>query len=142
MSRLALIAKLSLEHGVYLEGLRTVLPSRTLSEVERHAVAEKNVNLMSGSTYSRPSWQRKAIKYLREANRRCAAIEAARADIAAKVLETTRSAALVELLRRGLDADPVFAEIAAATDSWEIRAFLCRREAPTGVQGWIIRALE
>lgn len=36
----------------------------------------------------------------------------------------TRSEALVEMLRRGLDADPAYTGVAGATDSREIRVWL------------------
>lgn len=123
--RLATIAKLSLVHGIrpdFTESLNPVLPKRPFSDAEKHEAAERAVHHMSDPTWATPKWQRIAIRELRAANERYAAVEAARVDISVKVLETVRSEALVELLRRDLDADPLFAKVAAAVDSEEIRA--------------------
>lgn len=122
--RLAAIAKLSLKHGVrwnYSESLDPVLPTRVLSEVEKHAIAQGNVRHLSEPYWSKLLWHRRAIRGLRRANIEFEAFQAVREEVRVKVLEGTRSAALVELLRRDLDADPVFVEVAAATDSREIR---------------------
>lgn len=127
--RLATIAKLSLVHGIrpdLSESLNPVFPKHLLSDTEKHEAAERAVRHMSDPTWSTRRWQRIAIRELRAANERYAAIEAARADISAKVLETVRSEALVELLRRDLDADPLLAEVAGAVDSGEIRAVMSK----------------
>lgn len=125
--RLATIAKLSLKHGVrwdYGENLDPVLPTRVLSEVEKHAIAQGNVRHLSEPYWSKLLWHRRAIRGLRRANIEFEAFQAVREEVAAMVLEGTRSEVLVEMLRRGLDADPVYAEVAAAKDSREIRALI------------------
>lgn len=129
--RLAAIAKLSLKHGVrwrYGESLDPVLPTRVLSEVEKHAIAEENIRHLSEPYWSKPLWHRRAIRGLRRANAEFEGFQAVRDEVAVTVLEGTRSEVMVEMLRRDLDADPVFAEVAAATDSREIREALTRRK--------------
>lgn len=128
--RLAVIAKLSLVHGVrwdYGVGLAPVLPTRVLSEAEKHEVAEANVRHLSDPKWSTWSWQRGAVRGLRRANAEFEGFQAVRDEVSKTVLEGTRSEVLVEMLRRDLDADPVFAEVAAATDSHEIRRVLANR---------------
>lgn len=125
--RIAVIAKLSLVHGVqwdYSESLDPVLPTRVLSAVEKHKVAEANVFHLSDPKWSSWRWQRGAIRGLRRANREFEGFQSAREEVSVTVLEGTRSEALVELLRLDLDADPVFAEVAAASDSRTLRESL------------------
>lgn len=127
--RLAVIAKLSLVHGVrwdYGVALDPVLPTRVLSESEKHEVAEANVRHLSDPKWSTWSWQRGAVRGLRRANAEFEGFQAVREEVAVTVLEGTRSEVMVEMLRRDLDADPVFAEVAAAADASEIRAALAR----------------
>lgn len=128
--RLATIAKLSLAHGVrwdYGESLDPTLPTRVLTEAEKHAVAEENVRHLSDPKWASWSWQQGAIRGLRRANQEFEAFQAVREEVAVTVLEGTRSEVLVEMLRRGLEAHPVYAEVAAATDSREISDALSRR---------------
>lgn len=132
--RLATIAKLSLVHGVrwdYGKSLDPVLPTRALSEAEKHAVAQENVRHLSDPKWSSWPWQQGAIRGLRRANQEFEGFQAARAEVGVKVLEGTRSEVMVEMLRRDLDANPVFAEVAAANDSSEIREALASRVGGT-----------
>lgn len=127
--RLAAIAKLSLVHGVrwdYGVALDPVLPTRRLSEAEKHEVAQANVRHLSDPKWSSAMWQNGAIRGLRRANAEFEGFQAAREAVAVTVLEGTRSEVMVEMLRRDLDAHPAFTEVAAAVDSSDIRAALAR----------------
>lgn len=118
------LATLSFEFGITLKfnpgtgTLQGVFPERPLSLVEREAVMEKNLAAFSGG------WVLNGVRALRKANRSYAAREALLTVVRSDALEVERSEALVALLRRDLDAHPMFTRVAAAESVDEIRAAL------------------
>lgn len=124
------VAELSFKYGVTLKfnsGMGMVvgvLPERPLSFVEREAAMEANLTEFSGG------WLLKALAALRKANRLYEARETLLTVMHSDALEVERSEALVSLLRRGLDAHPLFAQVAAAEDVATIRAALAEVDRP------------
>lgn len=122
------LATLSFEFGITLKfnpgtgTLQGVLPERPLSLVEREAVMEKNLAAFSGG------WVSNGVRALRKANRSYAAREVLLTVVRSDALEVERSEALVALLRRDLDAHPMFTRVAAAESVDEIRAALAELE--------------
>lgn len=120
------LATLSFEYGVVLThgstGVRGVLPEHPLSLVERQEVMEKNMAAFSGG------WLPEGVRALQQANRAYAAREALLTVVRSDALEVERSEALVALLRRDLDAHPMFTRVAAAESVEEIRAALAEVE--------------
>lgn len=120
------LATLSFKFGVVLThgngAVRGILPEHPLSLVEREEVMEKNMAAFSGG------WLLNGVHALRKANRAYAAREALLTVVRSDALEVERSEALVALLRRDLDAHPMFARVAAAETVEEIRAALAEVE--------------
>lgn len=116
------LATLSFEFGVVLThgstGVRGVLPEHPMSLVEREEVMEKNMAAFSGG------WLPSGVRALQQANHAYAAREALLTMVRSDALEVERSEALVALLRRDLDAHPMFTRVAAAETVEEIRAAL------------------
>lgn len=79
---------------------------------------EKNMAAFSGG------WLADGVRALQQANRAYAAREALLTVVRSDALEVERSEALVALLRRDLDAHPMFTRVAAAESVEEIRAAL------------------
>lgn len=127
------LAHLSFKYGVTLTEFRgpaAHLPERTLAPEERQAVMEANIAAFGNSSH----WSARAVSVLRQANRDYEAREALLTVMRSDALEVERSAALVALLRRGLDAHPLFTRIAGAEDVAEIRGALAEVDRPAGVR--------
>lgn len=119
------LALLSFEFGITLNTewrMEPVYPERPLSLVEREEAMEKNMAALSGA------WLPQAVSALRAANRTYAAREALLTVMRSDALEVERSEALVALLRRDLDAHPMFTRVAGAESVEEIRSALAELE--------------
>lgn len=122
------LALMSFKYGVTLKlvrGVKSVLPERPLSLAEREEAMEKNMARYSGG------WLVYGLFSLYKANRVYAAREALLTVMRSDALEVERSEALVSLLRRDLDAHPLFTKVAAAEDVAAIRAALAEVDRPT-----------
>lgn len=125
------LAEWSFKYGVTLThtngAVRGLLPERPLSFVEREAVMEANLAEFSGG------WLHQGVIALDKANRLYESREALLTAMRSDALEVERSEALVSLLRRGLDAHPLFTQVAAAEDVATIRAALTEVDRPAAV---------
>lgn len=127
------LAHLSFKYGVTLTEFRgpsARLPERALSPEERQGVMEANIAEFGNSSHQ----SGQAVEVLRRANRDYESREALLTVMRSDALEVERSAALVALLRRGLDAHPLFTRIAGAEDVAEIRGALAEIDRPAGVR--------
>lgn len=127
------LAYLSFKHGIAISmfrGPKACLPDEPLSPEERQAVMEENISLVGGNTRD----SRAAVVELRRANRDYEVRESLLTSMRSDALEVERGEALVALLRRGLDAHPMFTRIAGAESVDEIRDALSEAERPTGVR--------
>lgn len=122
------LAESSFKYGVTLKHnngtVIGILPERALSFVERQAAMEANLAEFSGG------WLHLGLIALDRANRLYEARETLLTVMHSDALEVERSEALVSLLRRGLDAHPLFTQVAAAEDVATIRSALAEVDRP------------
>jgi hypothetical protein len=132
------IAKASMKHGVFVRldtsaidvRYRTEVPEAPLSQKEREAVARKLLRQFDNRRWTSELFS--TLLHLRRGNKSFEEREVAFAFMSGVTLETVRRDALVEMLNLGLDADPLFTEVASAESTRDVaRAVAAAREQTT-----------
>ncbi len=132
------IAKESMKHGVFVRldnsaidtRYYTEIPEAPLSQKEREAVARELLRQFDNRRWT--SELLSTLRRLRRGNKRFEEREVAFAFMSGVTLEAVRRDALVEMLSLGLDADPLFTEVAGAESTRDVAmAVAAAREQTT-----------
>lgn len=132
------IGEASMKHGVSVRleqrsysgpSLHTEIPARPMSVEGREAVAQR---LLRQSTEFATDYLFMIRRQLRRGNKHFEEREAALSLVSGAALEAARRDALVEMLNLGLDADPLFTEVASAESTQDVAtAVAAAREQTT-----------
>lgn len=121
--RLRTVADLVMKHGITVkrDDSGKVVPHfpKVGFDLESKEILVTGIVRMSAT--AKPSFVRQAIRAVRKGNAMFEAQERVISEVRGAVLEVERGTALVALLNRGLDADPMFTRVAAAKNADEVR---------------------
>ena len=121
------LSTLVLKHGVGVERkpLRYYEPSLPKTPYTSQQKVDKAEALVSAFATA-PLLLPEAIRAVRRGNTLYEARETVLSELRATSFEAERGEAMVGLLNRGLDAHPIFAELAAAQNTAEVRSIMSR----------------
>ncbi len=133
--RLRTVADLVMKHGIAIkdDGSGKLVPNLPKVEFDLEGKELLATGIVKVCSTAKPSFVRQVIRAVRKGNAMFEAQERVISEVRGTVLEVERGAALVTLLNRGLDADPMFTRVAAAKDADEVRRVMAGY-APVGVR--------